>query len=88
MTGSGGLPGNKPSAIYIGAGMDAAAILEFCRSKGVLSICADPALVERGATLGFGMEGDKPKILLNLSATKAEGITWNPVLYKISRIFN
>ncbi len=86
ITASDDLPRTPPSAIYIGSAEMAEEARAYCRKHGILSICSLPELMEKGVTLGFAMEGGKPKILLNLSATKEEGVTWDPVMYKISRI--
>jgi len=41
-------------------------------------------LTTLGISLGIGLEDGKPKILLNLSASKDEGIDWNPAILKIA----
>ncbi len=80
-------PSLHPSALYIGARDNMNELLRYCRENRVLSITGAPELVARGVTLGVGMYGDRPKILLNAAATNAEKITWNPTLLKISKIY-
>jgi hypothetical protein len=46
-----------------------------------------PDLVPKGISLGIGLSGGKPKILLNLSSSKDEGIDWNHAILKVSTIF-
>ncbi|MCP4692700.1 MAG: YfiR family protein [Desulfobacterales bacterium] len=76
-----------PSALYIGDKDNARELIRYCRENRVLSITGAPELVARGVTLGLGMAGDRPRILLNAAATNAENITWNPTLLKISKIY-
>lgn len=82
-----GPPDAPPTALYVGEGEDADALIRYCRENGVLSITGTPALVEKGVTLGVAFSDDKPKILLHIRASKAEGITWNPTLLKISKLY-
>ncbi len=83
------MPLDEPSALYIGKhdNLDVEAISNYCRENRILSITGNPGPVEQGVTLGFGITGDKLKILLNARASKAQKITWHPTLLKISRIF-
>jgi len=46
-----------------------------------------PDLVKEGVALGIGVGSDgKPKVILNLSATAEENLTWNPAILKMARI--
>lgn len=80
------LPSQKPSAIYIGESAKLDEVLSYTRSNQVLSITGFPGLVAKGVTLGLGSAGGRPKILLNVSASKDESINWSPAIYKISTI--
>ncbi len=80
-------PSLHPSALYIGDRDNLTEWIRYCRENHVLSITGAPDLVERGVTLGVGMRGERPKILLNAAAANAEKITWNPTLLKISKIY-
>ncbi len=82
-----GLPSQKPSVIYIGDSSMFDEIIKYTRSNNILSLTGIPSLVEKGATLGVGVSGGKPKVLLNISSSKKEGISWNPVILKISKIY-
>jgi hydroxyethylthiazole kinase-like sugar kinase family protein len=80
-TGS-GPPSGSAQVVYVG--QDAKALTAYCQSNKVLSITGDPVLVNEGVTLGISIENKKPKILLNLSSTKAEDINWNPQILKVA----
>ncbi|MCP4347762.1 MAG: YfiR family protein [Desulfobacterales bacterium] len=81
------LPSQKPSVIYIGDTAIFDEIIKYTRSNNVLSLTGIPDLVKKGATLGVGVSDGKPKVLLNISSSKKEGISWNPVILKISKIY-
>ena len=81
------LPLNKPSAVYIGDESKLDEILRYTREHKILSITGIPELVAKGVTLGVGISGGKPQILLNLSSSKDEAISWNYAILKVSTTF-
>jgi len=85
--GSSELPSQKPSVIYVSDPEKADEVMKYTRSNKILSITGTPDLVAKGVSLGLGASGGKPKILLNMPASKYEGVNWNPAIFKISVIF-
>ncbi|OQY56913.1 MAG: hypothetical protein B6245_17675 [Desulfobacteraceae bacterium 4572_88] len=81
------LPSQKPSVIYAGDVSKLDAILRYTRENSVLSITGIPKLVLKGVSLGIGVAGGKPKILLNISSSKQEGVNWNHAILKVSTTF-
>ncbi|QTA89162.1 YfiR family protein [Desulfonema magnum] len=81
------LPSEKPSVIYIGDASKLDTVIRYTRANKVLSITGIPELVIRGVSLGVGISGRKPQILLNLSSSKAEDISWNHAILKVSTTF-
>ncbi len=81
------LPGSTPSALYLGSANQLDAALTYTRAKGVLSITGSPELVPKGVSLGVGVSGGKPQILLNISSSKAEGVDWSHAILKVSTTF-
>lgn len=77
-----GPPTNGAKVIYVGK--SAKAITAYSYANHVLTITGDEKIVSEGVTLGVKIEAGKPKILLNLSATKAEDINWNPAILKVA----
>lgn len=77
-----GPPTNGAKVIYVGASVKA--ITGYSQANGVLTITGEPVYVNDGVTLGVKIEGGKPKILLNLTSTKAEGVNWNPQILKVA----
>ena len=80
------LPLQKPSVIYIGDAANLNEVITYTRANNILSMTGTPDFVAKGVTLGVGAFENRPKILLNASASKEEKVNWNPVLFKISTI--
>ncbi len=79
-----GVPSEKPSVIYAGTEAKLSEIIAYTKSKKVLSITGNPALVSKDVSLVVGISEAKPKIMLNLSSSKDEGIDWNPAILKVA----
>jgi hypothetical protein len=79
-----GVPSEKPSAIYIGNDAKLSEILAYTKSNKILSITGNPALVSKDVSLVVGISEAKPKIMLNLTSSKDEGIDWNPAILKVA----
>ena len=81
------LPADKPSLIYFDDASRLNAVIGYTHGNNILSATGHPDLVEKGATLGFGIGDDnKPKIFLNLNASLEEELDWNPAILKIAKI--
>ena len=80
------LPSKKPTVVYLGDASKTDEIIEYTRADKILSITGLPDQVPKGITLGVGILGDKPRIILNVSSSKEEGIDWNPALLKIASV--
>jgi hypothetical protein len=81
------LPTERPEVVYVGSASMTDRVVEYTRANGIMSITGRPEEVKKGVTLGVGVLKGKPKILLNLPSSKAEGIDWNPALLKIASVF-
>ena len=68
--------------VYVGA--DVPGATAHTQASSVLSVTGEPSFVADGVTLGVGIENGKPKIILNLSSSKAENINWNPAILKVA----
>ena len=80
-----GVPTSKPNILFVGKAADVAKALEYSRANKILSVTGIVDYVNKGVTLGVGVEGGKPKILLNLSSSSDEGLDWNPAIIKIAK---
>ena len=86
VTSSSKLPKGEVDILYVGVNVEEAT--EFTQGNKILSITGKMELVEAGVTLGVGMENEKPKIMLNLRSSKAEGAEWNPAILRLARTIN
>lgn len=58
----------------------------FTRQKQILTVTGVPEYVEGGLALGIDMKGQKPQILINLPAAKAEGADFSSRLLNLARV--
>jgi hypothetical protein len=79
-----GAPADKPSVVYIGKEASLTELLAYTKSNKILSMTGNPDLISKNVSLIVGTSEGKPKILLNLSASKEEGIDWNPAILKVA----
>jgi hypothetical protein len=79
-----GPPSEKPSVVFVGTESSLTEILTYTKNNKILSISGNPALVSKNVSLVIGVSESKPKILLNLSSSKDEGIDWNPAILKVA----
>jgi hypothetical protein len=80
------LPGTKPALLYIGNATKVDEAIQYSRTNKILSVSGIPELVAKGVTVGIDIgEDGKPKILLNLTSSAAEGLDWNPALLKFAQ---
>lgn len=81
-----GLPATKPSVLFVGNAAKAGEAIQYARTNKVLTVTGLPALVSKGVTLGIGLgDSGRPEITLNLSASAAEGLDWNPAIMKVAK---
>ena len=80
------VPTEKPTVIYVGDSSKTHEVISYTRANKILSITGLPDQVNNGITLGVGVLGGKPKIMLNISSSKEEGVDWNPALLKIASV--
>ena len=83
-TGGNQVPGGV-SVVYVMPGVGA--INKQSAAKGVLSISGDVSNVESGkVAIAIGIEGGKPKIIINIAQLKSEGQELSADLLKIARV--
>jgi hypothetical protein len=75
------LPAKQPSAIYVSNAQSAGEVLAYTREHDVLSMTGSPELVERGVTLGVGIDVNRVKVLYNAASAREEDATWEKGLF-------
>jgi hypothetical protein len=56
------------------------------RSAGITTFTGVPRYVERGLALGVGIARERPQIIVNLGAARAEGSDFTAQLLRVSRV--
>lgn len=82
------LPESIPHVLFVGQDAEVGTAISFTQNNRILSMTGVPEFVEKGVTLGVGVVGGKPKILLNTSASKKEGRKWDPAIINIAKVYN
>ena len=67
-------------------GIELGPIMVAARAGGVTTFTGVPRYVERGLALGVGIARDRPQILVNLVAARAEGSDFTSQLLRVSRV--
>ena len=66
--------------------VDITSIADFCRSYKINSVTGVTEYLDRGLALAIGAFGDKPMLIINLPAAKAEGADYSSQLLKLSKV--
>lgn len=66
--------------------VDIEQLAKVTRKHKVLSFSFIPEYIESGLSVGVGSKAERPQILINLKASKEEGVDFSSQLLKLSRI--
>ncbi|MBI5324275.1 MAG: YfiR family protein [Ignavibacteriae bacterium] len=66
--------------------VDIEQLAKITRKHKVLSFSFIPEYIESGLSVGIGSKAERPQILINLKASKEEGVDFSSQLLKLSRI--
>ena len=80
-----GLPASAPTVLFIADPAMVADGTAYSRSNKLLSATNQVDLIAKGVTLGLGLDGGSPTIMLNLTASVAEGLDWEPAIMNIAK---
>jgi hypothetical protein len=74
--------------LYVCPGLEAelAAIIEVARQRQVLTVASRPGFVSRGLSLGVFPIDERPTILVNLPASRAEGVEFSSDLLRLAKV--
>jgi hypothetical protein len=79
---------NGVNVLYLPAGISAESINKvkaITRAKKILSVSGDPSSVlDQDVTMSFSQKNNKPRILINVTAGKEEGVKFSAKLLKIA----
>lgn len=79
---------NLADVVYLAPvkAVDVGDIIALCRQEQITSLTGVPDYVDAGIAVGVGIKGEKPQILINLNAAKAEGANFQAQLLKLVKI--
>jgi hypothetical protein len=67
-------------------GIDIGSIVRVSRETGVTTITGVPRYVDEGIAIGLDLKADRPEIVVNLEAARAEGADFTAQLLKLARV--
>ncbi len=78
----------KPHVLYVSPlrAIDLAIVTAISRQTGVRTLTGVPRYVEDGLGIGIDLKGQRPEIVVNLLASRAEGSDLDAQLLKLARI--
>lgn len=78
----------RPHVLYVAPlrSVSIEAVAAAARGQGIHTWTGIPEYVERGLAVGIGLRGERPLILVNLTAARAEGADISSQLLSISRV--
>lgn len=53
--------------------VEVGAVVQAARAAGALTVTGVPTYVSQGVAVGLGLQGDRPRILVNLTSARADG---------------
>jgi hypothetical protein len=66
--------------------VDIAEIGAITRQRGIRSVTGVPEYVDRGISVGIGLRNNRPLVIINLEAARAEGSAFSSQLLSLARI--
>jgi hypothetical protein len=66
--------------------VDVRSVTKASRAAQITTLTGVPRYVETGLAIGIDMKGERPEIMVNLAASRAEGADLNAQLLKLARI--
>jgi hypothetical protein len=66
--------------------LDVEAITTFSRERKLLTLAMEPAYTAQGLSLGLRVHDNRPKFIINLNASEAEGADFSSQLLRLADI--
>ena len=84
------LDNQRVDAVYIPPlqSMNITMLTDATKSNRVLSLTGVPEYVDLGVSVGIGIEGEKPEVVINVTASKEEGVKFSSKVLKMVRIIH
>ena len=72
--------------VYVTAGADVARIIALSKKHQLITFASERRAVESGVVLGLVPRGDKPKLLINVGASVANGMELDPSVLRLAEL--
>ena len=69
-----------------GFGSEVAEIRKLCESRRIACVCSEAGYLKQGFALGIVLRDNKPRILVNPAAAKAQGLDLDPKVLELAEI--
>lgn len=84
--GGGSIPSAPVSMIIVGEGVSVSDVVSYAKSNKAFAIGVTSEAVKDGLPVGVVLiDNGKPGILLNVEASSAIGVQWNPAIMKVAK---
>lgn len=79
---------NGVDALFLGPGLDAdlAAISAYARGRKLTTMTGEDTYLQKGVALGVLVEEGKPRIVVNLNASREEGASFSSELMQLAKV--
>lgn len=79
---------HNPDVLYVAPlrAVNIKDIAEVCRTREILSMTGVPEYCQQGISVGLGEMEGRPRIIINLAASRAEGANFSSLLLKLATI--
>ena len=80
------LPESQVDVVLVAKSDNLESILDQARARGIMSASNSRRLAEDGISISIFDDEGMPGVMLNRSASKQEGLTWQPEILEIARV--
>ena len=70
---------------YVNSIEDLNRVIPMAESTGTIIASGNREVVNKGAALGFLLEAERPKIVLNITTSSKYSLMWKPAMFKVAR---
>lgn len=79
---------SKPAIVFVSTGMDAVIepLVKALENVAVLTIAGSLPYVQKGIVLGFDLVSGRPKLVINLSMARKQGLEFRAELLRLARV--
>lgn len=77
--------GKNYDVAYVNSLEDLDKVIPMAEARGTIIASGNRDVVNKGAALGFLLEAERPKIVLNITTSSKYSLMWKPAMFKVAR---